>query len=252
MSTRFSILGGLDVIHDDKSCTPSPPKVRQLLALLLRSSQLVHIDTVMDELWGDNPPRSATTTMQTYIYQLRKLIVREGLTGSEHHPELLATRVQGYVLQIDPDQLDANTFQQEFRLGRSHYDKGNYVDAEQHLSQALSLWRGPALMDVACGRILEAYATHLNELRTTALELRIQSDFNMGRHRELIGELRSLISENPLNEWFHGKLIEALGRSGRRNDALHAYRELRELLSDELGLDPSHEIRTLHHDLLEA
>lgn len=246
---QFRIIGGLEVINGNRICTPSAPKVRAVLALLLlRANRVVATSTIFEELWGEHPPKSAATTTQTYIYQLRKVFEREGLAVSGE--DLLLTHPPGYILRIDPGLLDANVFARLAAEGRELLEQGRHADAAERLRSALALWNDPVLPDVVAGPFLESHIAHLMELRMRVLELRIQADIRLGRHRELIPELRMLVSAHPLNEWFHARLIDALHRSGRRADALTAYGNLRDVLNRELGLDPAPELQRLQQDVL--
>jgi DNA-binding SARP family transcriptional activator len=246
---RFKLLGSLEISNSGRTCAITPPKVRQVLALLLvRTGKLVQVDSVIEELWADAPPRRASNTVQTYVYQLRKIIDQEGLAPAGR--ELLFTQPFGYQLQIAPEQLDICVFEAEVAEGRRMLDAGQPERASQRLRQALDLWTGPPLADVVQGNLLSTHALHLQELRMRALELRIQTDVHLGRDRDLIGELRSLVARYPLHEWFHGQLIGALARAGRRAEALAAYSELRALLNRELGLDPSPELQRIHQEML--
>ncbi|WP_232832248.1 AfsR/SARP family transcriptional regulator [Nocardiopsis sp. FIRDI 009] len=248
---KFTILGTLEVLEGDRVCTPSAPKVLQVLALLLlRANRPLPLEVVVEELWGDSPPKSAVTTAQTYICHLRKVLDQEGLTTREH--ELLVTRPYGYMFRIGPEQLDALVFQRKLTEGRRLLEEDRPDAASTRLAEALDLWTGPILAHVARGPVLGAHAIRLEEQRLRALELRIQAEVLLGRDRELIGELRSLVMQYPLNEWFHGQLIRALGRAGRRNEALEAYRRVRTTLTDELGLEPSDELQALHQEVLGA
>jgi DNA-binding SARP family transcriptional activator len=246
---RFQILGPLEVFDGDRVCTPKPPKVARVLALLLlRANQVVAMDALIEELWGETPPLSAVGTAQTYIYQLRKILDPRG----EHtaRGEWLVTKPPGYMMRASLDQLDATAFEALTQKGRQMLEEGYPQQAAQLLRRALDLWTGPSLADVRRGPLLEAHAIHLDEQRMRALELRIQADAELGRHRELIGEMRSLVASHPLNEWFHGQLIIALSHSGRRGEALQAYQDLRQLLSNQLGLDPQPELQRLHQEVL--
>ncbi len=246
---RFNVLGNLEVIHNGRSITPSPPKVRRVLALLvLRANQVVHPDSLIEELWGQTPPKSAITTLQTYIYHLRKEFAEEGLDSSGR--ELLVTRLPGYTLQVTRHSLDAEVFDRLVRDGHDLLERGCYAQAGALLREALSLWTGPALANVSLGSELEAHAVALEERRMHALQLRIQADMEMGRHRELIGELRLLTATYPLNEWFSSQLITALAQTGRRSDALHAYRKMRAVLRSELGLEPSPDLEQVQRAVL--
>lgn len=243
----FNVLGPLEIVRPDGTNVPIAPKVRLVLALfLVNAGAVVSIDNIVDELWEDHPPRSATTTAQTYVYQLRKLLNRE-CCGREP----LATLAPGYILRIgDQDLLDVSTFRQLVLRARSQLDKSHPQQAAELLRQALDVWRGPPLANVACGRLLKAQVAQLKEEQSLTLELRIEVDFNLGRHRRLIGELRSLVLIHPLNEWFHARLIEALSLTGRRREALEAYRNLHSCLYHELGILPSPEVQQLQRDIL--
>jgi SARP family transcriptional regulator, regulator of embCAB operon len=246
---QLNVLGPLEVLDDGRACTPTPPKVRRVLALLLlRANQVVPMDALIEELWGENPPLSAVGTAQTYIYQLRKTLDRREVVAGGG--EWLMTRPPGYLMAVSPDQIDAVTFEMLSRQGRQLLDNGQPEDAAQVLRRALDLWNGPCLANVGLGRLLEAHAVHLEEQRMRTLELRIQADAELGRHRELIGEIRSLVVSHPLNEWFHGQLIVALSRSGRRGEALQAYQHLREVLGSQLGLDPQPDMQRLQREVL--
>lgn len=247
---RFKILGPMEVTHAGRVCTPTATKVRWTLAfLLLRANRIVDTASLIDELWGDHPPRSALTTMQTYIYQLRKIFSQVAARDDRAVPRIL-TRSPGYTLQIDDEALDARVFERLLNQGRDLLDSGNPEEASRTLRSALDLWCGPALADIPAGRLLEAHVTHFDELRIKALGLRIRADRQLGRAAELLPELRSLVSSHPLNEWFHGELIKALTATGRRGEALQAYQALRRILHDELGLEPSPAMRRLHQQLL--
>lgn len=247
---NFNILGPMEMVKGNRVCTPSAPKVRVVLALLLlRANRIVTRDGLFEELWGENPPQSATTTAQTYIYQLRKIFERENLTA-EDGGDLLVTRPPGYILRILPEQLNSNVFVNLTQEGRDLLDQGKPADAVHKLRAALSLWTGPVLADIAAGPVLESHVNHLVEVRVRALELRIRADEELGRHRELVPELRSLVRTYPLNEWFHARLIGCLNLGGRRAEALQAYHHLREILNEELGLDPAPELQQLQSDVL--
>jgi DNA-binding SARP family transcriptional activator len=241
----FKVLGALKITDGDRVCTPTQHRVRQVLALMaLRPNRIVHPDLLSQELWDDNPPKTAHTTVQTYIYQLRKLLERAGTE------EIILTRPPGYLLRTEPENIDAFAFQRLAWQGHQLFRKGEAERAAAVLRQALGLWTGSALADVSPGPVLQGHALALEEARLRALELRIQADLALGRHRDLIGELRLLVAASPYNEWFHEQLITALGRSDRRIEALQAYLDLRHTLHAELGLEPSSRIQQLQRQLL--
>lgn len=247
---RFTLLGSVEAFNGDRGCTPPAPKVRQVLALLLfRANRLVRVDSVIEELWRESPPKSAMTTAQTYIYHLRKMIEREGM--AERGEDVLRTQPFGYTLSVPAGSVDAWEFERLAERGRAELDSGRSQEAAATLGRALQLWTGQPLGNVACGPLLSGYAVQLEEQRLRVLQMRIEAELQLGRERELVGELRRLAAENPLNEWFHGQLIRVLHDVGRRNEALEAYQRLRVLLSEETGLSPSVELQRIHQDLLE-
>ncbi|MQA07485.1 MAG: SARP family transcriptional regulator [Pseudonocardiaceae bacterium] len=249
---EFRLLGPLEALKHGQDCAPTAPKTLQLLAmLLLRADKIVQIDSIIQELWADEPPRSARTTMQTYVYQLRRFIEKNRRTGTDDNMQLL-TKLPGYVLRIDTARIDVYVFQRLCQQGHEQIQRGQHNEAARTLRTALSLWSGPPLANVDCGPWLSAYAVELQEQKRNAHHLRIQAEIEAGMHRELIGELRSLVTSNPFDEGLHGQLIRVLDRSGRRHDALAAYRTLRATLNKELGLEPCTELQRLHHQLLTA
>lgn len=248
-AVRFTILGTLEVLRDDVDYAPTTPKILQLLALLvMRPGRMVHMDTIIQELWADDPPRSVRTTMHTYVYHLRRCIDQHGLAADG--AEMLSTKAPGYVFHISPEQVDSFTFTRLQQQGQELQRQNRFAEAADTFRAALDLWSGPPLANVHCGPVLSAYTTELLEQRRATLHQRIEADITSGRHRELIGELRSLTTGNPLDEALHAQLMRALGRSGRRSDAMAVYRTLRMRLSQELGVEPCDELQLLHRDLL--
>jgi SARP family transcriptional regulator, regulator of embCAB operon len=246
---KFRVLGPLEIHTRNGVWTPSQPRVRTVLAMLLvNRNQVVSLEHLIDELWADEPRKSANTTVQTYIYQLRKHFQQHGLEMADH--QILLSRPPGYLLRVAPGDLDADVFAQLAAGARAELNSSRPHAAAGMLRQALSMWAGPALSNVPTGSGLASEAVQLNEQRIRALELRIQADMEIGLHRELIGELRSLVVAHPLHEWFHGQLIRALSRSGRRSEALEAYHRLRVTLRENLGLDPAAEAQELHQEVL--
>jgi SARP family transcriptional regulator, regulator of embCAB operon len=245
---RYKLLGALEVV-DSRTCGPLAPKLRSVLALLLlQGNRVVHLETLIEELWGAAPPLSAVTTVQTYIYHLRRFFVAEHLDPPTSR--LLSTKPLGYIFHTEPEQVDAEIFERLVRQGRDLMEQDHARQASDLLRDALEMWTGPALADVPQGDLLRGHAIHLQEQRINALELRIEADISLGRERELIPELSSLVCAHPLNEWFHGQLIAALSHAGRRSEALLAYQNLRRLLSQELGVDPSSLLQRLQLEVL--
>jgi SARP family transcriptional regulator, regulator of embCAB operon len=245
----FNILGAMEIVCCERVCVPTAPKVRNVLALLLvRANQLVDTDSIIRELWGEKPPRSAVTTTQTYICHLRKKFEQENDSGERGVS--LDTVPPGYVLRVPRGHLDADRFAELTARGRSLLEEGRVAEAARLLRDALALWRGPALANVSVGALLSGHVAHLEETRIRALEMRIQADLALGRDRELIPELRALVATYPFNEWFHAQLIDALRRAGRRGEALQAYQHVRNVLNEELGLEPSADLQRLHRAVL--
>jgi DNA-binding SARP family transcriptional activator len=248
---RFNVLGVLELRAGNEVWVPRGPKVCRVLALLLlRPNQVVDIGTLAEELWADGPPRTTATTIRTHVYHLRKMLERD--SGVPAAIGLLVTESAGYRLRVEEEQVDAGQFRRLVDTGRARLEQGRASEAATILRQALSLWRGTPLTGVPAGRVLARHLAHLAETRVRALELRIEADMRLGRHRELIAELRGLVAADPLNEWLHARLIEALHLSGRRGDALSAFRDLRRLLAEELGLEPSAELQLLQQEILTA
>ncbi|MCH0540295.1 AfsR/SARP family transcriptional regulator [Streptomyces sp. MUM 203J] len=247
---QFNIIGSFEIVDDNGAVhSPGMPKVCQTLAVLLtRPGEIVGFDCLIQELWGDNPPRRATTTFQTYIYYARRMFVNEGLVPADR--PILTTHAQGYLLDVREDQVDIKIFERLVSDGRRELEHGDPAHALDLLHSALALWRGPALGSIHAGRVLQGRVAYLEELRLRAYELRIEAQLRLGLHREAIPQLRELVSAHPLNEWFHHHLIHALHRSGRRAEALQAYQSLRGILREELGVEPSADLQDLYLELL--
>ncbi|RPE37391.1 DNA-binding SARP family transcriptional activator [Streptomyces sp. Ag109_O5-1] len=264
----IGLLGALDVRESGVSIAPTAPKPRQLLALLaLRADQVVPVPTLIEELWAGTPPRSARTTLQTYVLQLRELIataLREG-AGREHpeagnaeDPEarnakdVLTTLPGGYLLASGGGTSDIREFERLSELGYRAMEDENFACASRTLRQALDLWTATPFVDVHTGAHLAMEARRLEESRLCALDQRIEADLRLGRHRELLAELTVLTSRYRSHENLHAQFMLALHRSGRRGEALHVYQQLRTLLVRELGLEPSARLRRLQYSILAA
>ena len=223
----FRILGPLEVAENGRALDLGGPKQRALLAmLLLHAGEVVSTDRLIDALWEDDPPETAPKALQVYVSQLRKTLGRERLE----------TRLPGYRLRLEGDELDAWRFRE-------------LLDAAR-LDEALALWRGPPLADVAASRFAQAEIARLDELRLTALEARFERELALGGHAQLVGELEAQVQANPLRERLRGQLMLALYRSGRQADALDAYQDARRALTEELGLEPGRELRELQQRIL--
>ena len=225
------------------------PRQRAVLALLLlEANRAVSMDRLAEDVWGGHAPDGWVTTLQTYVFHLRRALEPDRARGDGGG--VLVTRDRGYLLRVDREHLDAALFQDGFTAGRAALQAGRYAEAAQALRGALDLWRGPVLADLADYAFIQRGAVRLEELRLAALEARIDADLALGRHDELTAELEQLAADHPLRERLHGQLMLALYRCGRQADALAAYRHVRDLLADELGVDPGEPLRRLHASIL--
>ncbi|MFJ5549836.1 BTAD domain-containing putative transcriptional regulator [Streptomyces sp. NPDC093225] len=252
----INLLGALSVTENGLSVTPTAPKPRQVLALLaLHADQMVPVSTLIEELWGKNPPRSARTTLQTYVLQLRELI-GEALGRGENErctaKDVLATLPGGYRLESRGGTVDYREFERRAGAGYRAMDADDHQGASRRLADALSLWTGPALTDVQVGSQIQMEVQRLEEARLCALDQRIEADLRLGRHRELLSELTVLVNQYRMHESLHGQFMLALHRSGRRGEALNVYQRLRTTLVSELGLEPSAALSRLQRFILTA
>jgi DNA-binding SARP family transcriptional activator len=238
---EFRILGPLEVRSDDRPLQLGGAKPRAVLAILLtRANEVVSRDRLIDELWAENPPATAVNVLQGYVSDLRKALGSGGLV----------TRAPGYMVAVEPGQLDLHRFERLVEESRATLARGDAGRAADTLREALALWRGSPLADFAYEPFAQAEITRLEELRLVALEWRIEADLVVGRHAELVGELEALIPKHPLRERLRAQLMLALYRSGRQAEALEAYQEARRALVDELGIDPSQSLQELEKAIL--
>jgi YVTN family beta-propeller protein len=245
----FRVLGPLEVWRSGRAVVLGGPRQRAVLALLLlKANRIVSLDRLAEEVWAGDPPEGWVTTLHAYVFHLRHALepgrVRGGAGG------VLVTSGRGYVLRVGRDHLDAAVFEDGFTAGRAALETGRYAEAAGTLRQALGLWRGPVLADLADYAFTRPEAARLEELRLAAVEARIDADLALGRHDALTAELEQLAAEHPLRERLHGQLMLALYRCGRQADALAAYRRVRDLLADELGIDPGEPLQRLHKSVL--
>jgi DNA-binding SARP family transcriptional activator len=243
---RFRILGPLEIWTGQDWGGIGAPKWRALLAaLLLNQGQAVSTDRLIAELWGDDPPDRAPNLVSVYALRLRRLL-------GDPQGHVLTTRAPGYQLLLSPGDVDAEHFEALAGRGRQALAAGDSRRAAELLAEALGLWRGRALADVPPSALVTAEASRLEESRLTALELRIEADVGCGLHAQLVPELRRLLSDQPLREGLWSLLVRALDGSGRHAEALAAYGQAREVISDELGVDPGPELQRLYQALLAA
>ena len=234
---EFRILGPLEALDDG---TPVPLVGRNqralLTLLLLRANEAVSTERLVDQLWGEHPPRTATTSLQNTVSQLRKLL----------GPGLLHTRPTGYQLELDGDQLDLSRFEQLVQKAGA----AEPMERAVLLREALGLWRGPALADCELEDFAQTEIHRLEDLRLGVLEERIAADLDTGVDAELVAELEALVSRHPLRERLRAQLMLALYRSGRQADALSAYHDARRTLVEELGIEPGPELQALYGSIL--
>ena len=237
---EFRVLGSLEVVEGDRPVALGGPQQRALLAVLLvHRGESVSSDRLIDALWGEQAPASAVKIVQGYVSNLRR-VLGDGL---------LVTRGGGYLLQAEPGQTDLDRFESLVAEGRRALQEGDAPTAAARLRDALGLWRGPPLADLAYESFAQAEIARLEESRLAALADRIDAELALGEHARLVGELEALVREHPLRERLVGQLMLALYRSGRQADALETYRRAREWLS-ELGLEPGPALRELEQSIL--
>jgi DNA-binding SARP family transcriptional activator len=238
---EFRILGPLEAWDEGRQLAVGGRRPRALLAaLLLHPNEVVSADRLIDELWGDDSPDRAGTALRVNVSRLRKALPQDVLT----------TKSPGYLVRVDPDQLDLHRFERLVDEGRSLSARGLAAEASERLRDALSLWRGRALADFAHESFAQAAIARLEEIRLAAIELRIDADLALGRHPALVGELEALVAEHPLRERLQLCLMTALYRSGRQAEALDAYKRARRALVDELGIEPSPALQELERAIL--
>src|SRR5215218_5632443 len=237
---KFRILGPVEVELDGPLVSTKGRKPRALLGLLLlHRNEPVAPEQLIDDLWGESAPATAANTLQVYVSQVRKLVV-----------DRLKTEGGAYRLRVEPDELDADRFERLAGEGTAALGRKSYGEAAELLTEALALWRGPALADLRYDSFAQGEIVRLEELRLAALEDRIEAELGLGRQDQLIGELESLVAEHPTRERLRTLLMLALYRTGRQADALEAYRQAREALLEELGLEPGPELRDLEQAIL--
>jgi DNA-binding SARP family transcriptional activator len=225
------------------------PKQRALLAVMLvHANQVVPLDRLIDELWGEEQPAQAGASLQAYVSHLRRAL--EPGRPARTPPRVLVTQPPGYRLVVAPGDLDAARFVVLAEEGHRLLEGGQPGSAAQVLREALGLWRGPALADVADEAFAQAERQRLEEHRLAALEDRLAAELAVGGHAAAAAELAELVGLHPFRERLHGLLMLALYRAGRQAEALRAFQAARDTLREELGIDPSPWLRQLEADIL--
>ena len=245
----FRILGPLEVFDGDRPLALGGAKQRALLALLLlHANEVVSRDRLIEELWGERRLEHAAKALQVAVSRLRQTLEPDRSSGQTSG--LLVTRTPGYELCLEHGQLDLQRFQDQLADGRAALAAGDPALAVDKLCAALALWRGAPLADLAYEAFAGAEIGRLEELRAEAIEDRIAAELGVGRDAELVAELEELVQRHPLRERLRGELMLALYRCGRQADALEVYQKARRALTEELGIEPSRELRELQGAIL--
>jgi DNA-binding SARP family transcriptional activator/ABC-type branched-subunit amino acid transport system substrate-binding protein len=246
---ELRILGPVEVRVGGRLVELRGNKQRALLAILLvRANEVVSPDAIIEQLWGDEPPATATKTLQAHVSRLRATFEE---AGAEAEGLSLQTHRHGYRLVVPPGILDASLFADALEQGRRELADGDPGTARATLARALDLWRGPALADLADEPFAQVEIARLEELRSEAIEERVEADLALGRHRQLIAELEPVVATDPLRERPRGQLMLALYRSGRQADALHVYQQGRRAFAEDLGVEPSLTLQALEQRILQ-
>jgi DNA-binding SARP family transcriptional activator len=239
----FGVLGPLEVSHEGRVLPLGGTKQRALLALLLlHANQVISSDRLIDELWADERPESGPAALQVRVSKLRKALGAGG--------KLIVTRAPGYVIHVGSDQLDLQRFERLVSEAERDLRGGDPAQASSKLGEALSLWRGAPLADLAYELFVQPAIARLEELRLVAQELRIEAELALGRHNEVVVELDALVAAHPLREGLSGQLMLALYRSGRQAEALEAYQAARRTLVEQLGIEPGPRLQDLERSIL--
>ena len=239
---EFRLLGPVEAVIDGRPVRLPAAKPRALLAvLLLDRNRVVSVGRLVEDLWGDDPPETATKALQGYVSQLRKAL------GGDR----LLTKPPGYSLRVEDGELDLDRFEGLLREGRELLGAGDSKAAARRLAEALELWRGTPFAEFESEPFARDAGARLEDARLAVLEERIEADLALGRHTRLIPELKELVGNEPLRERPRAQLMLALYRSGRQAAALELYRRTRETLSDELGIEPSLELQELERRMLQ-
>jgi predicted ATPase/DNA-binding SARP family transcriptional activator len=237
---EFRVLGSLEVLDGERTLALGTAKQRALLAiLLLHANRVVPRDRLIDDLWPEAPPETAVASLHVYVSRLRKVLP----------PNRLVRRSPGYELRIDADELDAERFERLVADARISIAAGDAERGSRVFADALALWRGPALGDFGAEPWARPESARLDDLRAATTEERVEAELELGRHIESIGELETLLADQPSRERAREQLMLALYRAGRQADALSAYREGRAALA-ELGLEPSERLRSMERRIL--
>ena len=237
---ELRVLGPFEAIDGATALPLGGRKPRALLArLALDANRTVAVPRLVDDLWGDDVPDSAAKMVQIYVSQLRK-VLPDGV---------LQTRPPGYLIELEPEAVDATRFAQLRADGRAALAAGDPETAATRLREALALWRGPAFAEFT-EPFAGVEAAHLEELHLVCLEERIDADVARGLHADVVGELEALVARHPLRESLHRRLTLALYRGGRQAEALAAYERFRSRLDEELGIEPSHALKAIQRQIL--
>ncbi|MBV9604206.1 MAG: winged helix-turn-helix domain-containing protein, partial [Solirubrobacterales bacterium] len=240
---ELGMLGPIEVRSDRAPVSLGGPRQRALLAdLALHPNQVVSVDRLVDDLWGEAPPATAVHTIQVFVSRLRRAL---GAAG-----ERLLTRPPGYMLVLHADEVDADRFERLYDSARSALGGGDADQALGLLEQATALWRGPALDEFTYEPFAQAAIARLEELRVSAREDLIEAQLALGRHDEVVSDLEALIHEHPFRERPRAQLMLALYRCGRQAQALDAFRQARHALVEELGVEPGEALRELEQAIL--
>jgi DNA-binding SARP family transcriptional activator len=242
---RFALLGPLVFVRDaGKQVAVGGARLRALLAaLLLRANEPVPLDALADAVWDGAPPPGAPTTLRGHVLRLRRTLEPDAGTR-------ITVRDPGYLIEVASSEFDVLEFQALSHSCGVAIRSRNWPDAARTATAALALWRGTPLVDVRSEGLRDAWIPRLEHERVQVLEWLIEANLHLQRHDQLVPELRTLVGEHPLRERFHAQLMLALAGTGRRAEALAAYHDARQVLVDQLGIEPGPELRDLQELIL--